>query len=58
MLAHTSQTVALAPSSRIATALVAGSLGTVLLFFAAFAHSSTLHDAAHDTRHAIVVPCH
>ena len=37
------------------TALV---FGVFLVFGAAFAQSSALHNAAHDSRHAIAVPCH
>ena len=36
-------------------ALVAG-LGIV--FLTGFAGSATLHNAAHDTRHAMAFPCH
>ncbi|MFZ1813740.1 MAG: CbtB domain-containing protein [Rhizobiaceae bacterium] len=45
-------------SSRIATAVFAASFGAFLLYFTAFSHSQMLHDAAHDTRHAITAPCH
>ncbi len=44
--------VGLAP---IALALVAG---LVLVFFANFAGATVLHDAAHDARHALAIPCH
>mgnify|MGYP002788506508 CR=1 FL=1 len=33
-------------------------LGAALLFAAGFAQSATLHDAAHDVRHATGFPCH
>ncbi len=33
-------------------------LGATLLFVAGFANSQTMHDAAHDTRHAAGFPCH
>lgn len=33
-------------------------LGATVLFVAGFANSATLHDAAHDTRHAAGFPCH
>ncbi|WP_205910839.1 CbtB domain-containing protein [Paroceanicella profunda] len=39
----------------IVSALV---IGAGLVFFAGFAHSQTLHDAAHDTRHVTGFPCH
>lgn len=46
---------------RFAPALAAGLLGAVLLFSAGFAQSrvpSIIHDAAHDSRHALGFPCH
>lgn len=33
-------------------------LGTALVLFTAFAPLSAVHNAAHDTRHAVVAPCH
>ena len=33
-------------------------LGVALVFLTGFAHSETLHNAAHDTRHALAFPCH
>lgn len=33
-------------------------LGAVLLLFTAFAPLSEVHNAAHDSRHAIGAPCH
>ncbi len=33
-------------------------LGAVILFAAGHAQSATLHDAAHDVRHATGFPCH
>lgn len=33
-------------------------LGATLLFVAGLAQSATLHDAAHDMRHATGFPCH
>ena len=32
--------------------------GLALVFFANFAGATVLHDAAHDARHALAVPCH
>jgi cobalt transporter subunit CbtB len=50
-----------APVARI-DALRAGfaaiMLGIVFLGVAGFAHYPALHDAAHDTRHAVSFPCH
>lgn len=33
-------------------------IGAVLLFAAGFAETNMLHNAAHDSRHAVVFPCH
>ncbi|MCB2128260.1 MAG: CbtB-domain containing protein [Rhodobacteraceae bacterium] len=33
-------------------------IGATVLFVAGHAQSSTLHDAAHDMRHATGFPCH
>ena len=32
--------------------------GVGLVFLTGFAHSETVHNAAHDTRHAMAFPCH
>jgi cobalt transporter subunit CbtB len=50
--------LALGQSARISTAIFAGALGFFFLYVAAFANADVLHNAAHDTRHAIVAPCH
>jgi cobalt transporter subunit CbtB len=47
-----------AASSALASVIAVAMLGTVLLFLAGHAQSATLHDAAHDTRHATGFPCH
>ncbi|HEX2841042.1 MAG TPA: CbtB domain-containing protein [Hyphomicrobium sp.] len=39
-------------------ALVAMTFGAVLVFTVGFAHPSTIHNAAHDTRHSLSFPCH
>lgn len=45
-------------SSSILSALCAAILGGAMLFVAGHAQSATLHDAAHDVRHATGFPCH
>lgn len=45
-------------SSALVTAIFVAALGGALLFTAGHAQSSTLHDAAHDMRHATGFPCH
>lgn len=39
-------------------ALIALALGAAVLFTIGFAHSSEIHNAAHDTRHSLAFPCH
>jgi cobalt transporter subunit CbtB len=39
-------------------ALVAALLGLFILYGVGFAGPATLHNAAHDTRHAFAFPCH
>jgi cobalt transporter subunit CbtB len=49
-------------ATRISERLLAGALtlvfGLLLLAGAGFAGSDYLHNAAHDTRHALGFPCH
>ncbi|MGB5086295.1 MAG: CbtB domain-containing protein [Methylocystis silviterrae] len=39
-------------------AVVALTLGFGLVWLAGFAYPESVHDAAHDTRHALSFPCH
>ncbi|MGH6816007.1 MAG: CbtB domain-containing protein [Hyphomicrobiaceae bacterium] len=39
-------------------AVLAFVLGSVFVFVAGFASPQTIHNAAHDTRHALGFPCH
>ena len=39
-------------------ALFAAMLGIIVIFGVGFANISVAHNAAHDTRHAMVFPCH
>lgn len=45
-------------TERLMAALVAAGLGLALVYTAGFASASTLHNAAHDWRHAHNFPCH
>jgi len=45
-------------SQRAAPALIALLLGTFLLLGVGFAGAETIHNAAHDARHAFSFPCH
>ncbi|MCH7486167.1 MAG: CbtB-domain containing protein [Proteobacteria bacterium] len=37
---------------------MAACIGVFLVYGAGFAHPLTIHDFAHDTRHALAFPCH
>jgi len=45
-------------SSALVAAAVAFVFGTGLVFTTGFAGAHTIHNAAHDTRHALSFPCH
>ncbi len=53
-----SQAVSLSSQQRMAAGVLALIFGAFFLFGVGFAHSNTLHNAAHDTRHALGFPCH
>jgi cobalt transporter subunit CbtB len=45
-------------SQRVVAGMSALLFGGILLFGVGLAHADRLHNAAHDTRHAIGFPCH
>lgn len=45
-------------TSALTSVLFVAMLGVTTLFLTGFAQSQTLHDAAHDVRHATGFPCH
>ncbi|MCE5975019.1 CbtB-domain containing protein [Sinirhodobacter sp. WL0062] len=45
-------------TSGLASVLAMVVMGLALMFVAGHAQSATLHDAAHDMRHATGFPCH
>lgn len=45
-------------SVRARQSLVLGASGVMLLYVVGFAPMAVMHNAAHDTRHAVVFPCH
>lgn len=45
-------------SSGLLSIVFVALLGATILFLAGHAQSATLHDAAHDMRHATGFPCH
>ncbi len=53
----TTQSAAKTSSGLLSIVFVA-LIGATMLFFAGHAQSATLHDAAHDMRHATGFPCH
>ncbi|MBC8267221.1 MAG: CbtB-domain containing protein [Rhodospirillaceae bacterium] len=50
--------VTLAIDETIKARVLALIFGTVILFSVGFAYSTPVHNAAHDTRHALAFPCH
>ena len=59
VMAHSAvSTVSGSLSDRLVAGVLAALLGSFLIFGAGFAHSSVLHDTAHDVRHASGFPCH
>jgi cobalt transporter subunit CbtB len=58
MTTRTVSTSSVLVSQRIVVGLVCLFVGSFLVFGAGLAQSETLHNAAHDTRHAIGFPCH
>ncbi len=53
----TSETLPLT-TTRLMPALLTALVGVALLFAAGFAQTHVLHNAAHDSRHSAVFPCH
>jgi cobalt transporter subunit CbtB len=45
-------------SEALKAAFVAFTLGATLVFLTGFSHIDNVHNAAHDTRHAMSFPCH
>lgn len=41
-----------------ALAVLTLAAGLAIVYLTGFAHSATVHNAAHDTRHAMAFPCH
>jgi cobalt transporter subunit CbtB len=48
----------IARSDVLAPAVLALMLGAFLVLGTGFAHSDTIHNAAHDSRHSFAFPCH
>ncbi|HFD31083.1 MAG TPA: CbtB-domain containing protein [Gammaproteobacteria bacterium] len=61
MAISTAQTrTTLSISSRTGAAITSLTLGLIMLFAVGFAQGAndSIHNAAHDTRHTMVFPCH
>jgi cobalt transporter subunit CbtB len=58
MTTRTVSTSIVLVSQRIAVGFACLVVGSFLVFGVGLAQSDTLHNAAHDTRHAIGFPCH
>jgi cobalt transporter subunit CbtB len=52
------QDVVAASSSKVLPAVVSLLFGAFLVIGVGFAHSDTIHNAAHDSRHSFAFPCH
>ncbi|NKB21710.1 MAG: cobalt transporter [Alphaproteobacteria bacterium] len=52
------QDVLAASSRKVMPAVVAMLFGAFLVIGVGFAHSDTIHNAAHDSRHSFAFPCH
>jgi cobalt transporter subunit CbtB len=52
------QTASVADQRVRVAAAAAFFIGATLVFLTGFAHSATLHNVAHDTRHSLAFPCH
>ncbi len=42
----------------LSSAILAATLGAVIIFGVGFVNAAAVHDVAHDTRHAVSFPCH
>jgi cobalt transporter subunit CbtB len=47
-----------AATQQRAVAVLGALFGLFLIFGVGFAHSGTIHNAAHDARHSFAFPCH
>lgn len=58
MTTQTQTLTNLSVKERTMVAIAALALGLFITFTTGIAHSTTLHNAAHDTRHSVGFPCH
>lgn len=57
-IARSQTDIGAARAQRTAAAAVGAIVGLFLIYGVGFAHPETIHNAAHDTRHAASFPCH
>lgn len=55
---YATKTTATKSASGLMSIVLVALIGATIVFAAGLAHSQTLHDAAHDMRHATGFPCH
>jgi cobalt transporter subunit CbtB len=58
MTSHSISIAAFSLSQRLLGGLSIFLFGSLLIFGVGLSHADRLHNAAHDTRHAIGFPCH
>jgi cobalt transporter subunit CbtB len=56
--ARTATQVSTSLAQRATTATLGALIGLFLIYGVGFAQPETIHNAAHDTRHAASFPCH
>jgi len=56
--ATTDTAISASRGQALTAGLLAAMFGAFLVLGVGFAHSASIHDAAHDTRHAFSFPCH
>ncbi len=54
----TTKALSATPWMRVGSIVAAILFGALLIYGAGIANSATLHNAAHDSRHALGFPCH
>lgn len=54
----TTKTLVSSKATALMSVLFVAMIGASTVFLTGFAHSQTLHDVAHDVRHASGFPCH
>ncbi len=58
MTTRTATLTNISVKERVMVSIAALAFGLFIVWTTGFAHSATLHNAAHDTRHSTGFPCH